>query len=71
MPPDMVYIAPLMTPPSPMGDITIPHRFWPESEHCQYLNIWSRDLNPETKKPVSSGSRRWILWRQLYRNGGL
>ncbi len=46
------YIAPLMTPPSPMGDITIPHRFWPESEHCQYLNIWSRDLNPETKKPV-------------------
>ena len=46
------YIAPLMDPASPRGDITIPHRFWPEDEHCQYLNIWSRDLNPAVKKPV-------------------
>lgn len=46
------YIAPLMSPASPMGDITIPHRFWPEDEHCQYLNVWSRDLNPDAKKPV-------------------
>ena len=23
------YIAPLIDPASPMGDITIPHRFWP------------------------------------------
>lgn len=29
-----------------------PHRFWPESEHCQYLNIWTKNINTQSKKPV-------------------
>lgn len=29
-----------------------PHRFWPAKEDCQYLNIWTKDLCPEKKKPV-------------------
>ncbi|MEA5017892.1 MAG: carboxylesterase family protein [Erysipelotrichaceae bacterium] len=29
-----------------------PHRFWPESEQCQYLNIWTKNINNNEKKPV-------------------
>jgi len=29
-----------------------PHRFWPANEDCQYLNIWTKDLNPDARKPV-------------------
>ncbi|MBQ9840859.1 MAG: carboxylesterase/lipase family protein [Erysipelotrichaceae bacterium] len=29
-----------------------PHRFWPESEHCQYLNIWTKSIDANNKKPV-------------------
>lgn len=28
------------------------HRFWPESEDCQYLNIWTKSITPGVKKPV-------------------
>ncbi|MCL2093625.1 MAG: carboxylesterase family protein [Treponema sp.] len=45
-------ICPLLDNPMPSGEILIPHRFWPASEHCQYLNIWSRSLDPKAKKPV-------------------
>ena len=36
----------------PRGEVAGPHRFWPESEHCQYLNIWTGSINPGAKKPV-------------------
>lgn len=29
-----------------------PHRFWPANEDCQYLNIWTKSLQPDKKKPV-------------------
>ena len=29
-----------------------PHRFWPESEHCQYLNVWTKSIDKNIKKPV-------------------
>ena len=28
------------------------HRFWPESEDCQYLNVWTKNINNDAKKPV-------------------
>lgn len=46
------YIAPLLSPASPMGDLMIPHRFWPESEDCLYLNVWTKSLDRNAKKPV-------------------
>lgn len=29
-----------------------PHRYWPQNDHCQNLNIWTQSLDPEAKKPV-------------------
>ena len=46
------YIAPLMEQESPQGDLTVPHRFWPKSEDCQYLNIWTPSLDQGAKKAV-------------------
>ena len=46
------HVAPLMSPNSPAMDILIPHRFWPESEDCLYLNVWTQSLDKESKKPV-------------------
>ena len=33
-------------------DIICPHMFWPESEDCLFLNIWTRSVDPSAKKPV-------------------
>ncbi len=44
-------------PTTPMDSISTdefvwPHRYWPQNENCQFLNVWSKDLNPTEKKPV-------------------
>ena len=36
----------------PMDEIMMGHRFWPESEHCQYINVWTGSLDEDAKKPV-------------------
>lgn len=46
------YICPVLRYPKPTGEVMISHRFWPESEHCQYLNVWTGSLNDNDKKPV-------------------
>ena len=46
------FVCPLLTPETPNGELMVPHRYWPSSEHCQNLNIWTRELSPEAKKPV-------------------
>jgi para-nitrobenzyl esterase len=33
-------------------ELVFPHRYWIENEHCQYLNVWTQNLAPATKKPV-------------------
>ena len=30
----------------------VPHRYWPMDEHCQNLNIWTKVLDKNAKKPV-------------------
>ena len=47
------YNAPLMERPRLEGnnEIYMMHRYWPESEHCQYLNVWTPGLN-DKKRPV-------------------
>ncbi len=44
--------APTYGSPVPSGEVLIPHRFWPENEDCQYLNIWTKSLDKSAKKPV-------------------
>ena len=45
-------VAPTYGDPIPAGEVMIPHRFWPEKEECQYLNIWTKSLDADAKKPV-------------------
>ena len=45
-------ICPVLSEPMPMGEVMTPHRFWPSSEHCQYLNVWTAKCDPSAKKPV-------------------
>ncbi len=46
------FVCPLMHPERPMGELLVPHAYWPQDEHCQNLNIWTQSICPEAKKPV-------------------
>lgn len=46
------YICPVLSYPRPTGEVATPHRFWPENENCQYLNVWTNSLGAADKKPV-------------------
>lgn len=46
------FVCPLMSQETPSGELLVPHRYWPQSEHCQNLNIWTKSLGQEAKKPV-------------------
>ncbi|MCQ2559028.1 MAG: carboxylesterase family protein [Oscillospiraceae bacterium] len=45
-------ICPVLNEPAPQNELMVTHRFWPASEHCQYLNVWTPSLNSSAKKPV-------------------
>ena len=37
----------------PNDNYTVPHVFYPQSEDCLYLNVWTQSINdPEKKRPV-------------------
>jgi para-nitrobenzyl esterase len=44
--------------PSPLSntvssdELVFPHRYWTANENCQYLNVWTQNMNPAVKKPV-------------------
>ena len=46
------HVAPLLGENSPNMDLLIPHRFWPESEDCLSLNVWTTNPDPSAKKAV-------------------
>lgn len=48
------YVCPLLDAPKPMGELTVPHRYWPTSEACQNLNIWT--------PACDSGKRPVMVW---------
>jgi para-nitrobenzyl esterase len=33
-------------------ELVFPHRYFIANEHCQYLNVWTQNLTPATRKPV-------------------
>ena len=55
------YICPILSNPAPSDEIGVPHRFWPENEHCQNLNVFTSTLDTQAKRPV-------MVW---YHGGGL
>ena len=46
------YITYPQSPDSPNGDLLVPHRFWPKSEDCLNLNVWTQSIDRGAKKPV-------------------
>jgi len=46
------YVCPLMSQEKPSAELLVPHRYWPQDEHCQNLNIWTESLDTNAKKPV-------------------
>ena len=38
------YVSPMLDKETAVGEIMVPHRYWPKDENCQYLNIWSQSL---------------------------
>lgn len=49
------YVCPLLEQDPPSGELLVPHRYWPQDEHCQNLNIW-------TKSPESGRKRPVVVW---------
>ena len=46
------FVCPLMMKDTPSAELMVPHRYWPQDEHCQNLNIWTKTLDREKKLPV-------------------
>jgi para-nitrobenzyl esterase len=46
------YVCPMLTQEVPLGEIMVPHRYWPKNENCQYLNVWTQTISSDEKKPV-------------------
>jgi len=46
------YTCSELNTPVPHDNYTVPHYFYPQNEHCQYLNIWTQSLANTAKKPV-------------------
>ena len=46
------YVCPMLSQDAPVGEIMVPHRYWPKDENCQYLNIWTQSIRADAKKPV-------------------
>ncbi|MGI6106432.1 MAG: carboxylesterase/lipase family protein [Lachnospiraceae bacterium] len=45
------YVCSIPDIPKPEGEVFVPHRYWPMSENCQNLNIWTPALDG-AKRPV-------------------
>ena len=46
------FVSPLLAQETPSGELLVPHRYWPQDENCQNLNIWTKTFEKDGKKPV-------------------
>ena len=42
---DYGYVCPMLAPETVRGELLVPHRYWPKSEDCQSLNIWTPSMD--------------------------
>lgn len=45
-------VCPLLVRDTPTTELFVPHRYWPQDENCQNLNIWTKELKKDARKPV-------------------
>ncbi|MEG0911822.1 MAG: carboxylesterase family protein, partial [Ruthenibacterium sp.] len=45
------FVCPLLTQDTPNGEMLVPHRYWPQNENCQNLNLWTQGID-DKKRPV-------------------
>lgn len=66
------YVCPLMEQDAPDKEVLVPHRYWPMDEHCQNLNVWTRQPGPGSKAAGHGlAARRRLFGRQRHRARGL
>jgi len=52
---DYGHVCPCRPEHDTVGNLAFPKRYWPADENCQYLNIWTKQLDSDAKRPV-------VLW---------
>lgn len=52
---DYGHVCPCRPEHTTVGNLAFPKRYWPADENCQYLNIWTKQLDSNAKRPV-------VLW---------
>lgn len=52
---DYGHVCPCRPEHTTVGNLAFPKRYWLADENCQYLNIWTKQLDVSAKKPV-------VLW---------
>lgn len=46
------HVCEELNTPVPHDQYIVPHFFYSQNEHCQYLNIWTQSLDHRAKRPV-------------------
>lgn len=46
------FVCPMLTQDNPQGELLVPHRYWPQSEDCLNLNIWTPTTGADARLPV-------------------
>jgi len=46
------FVSPMLKEDQPTGELFVPHRYWIKNENCQNLNVWTKSLDREAKRPV-------------------
>lgn len=46
------HVCSELNTPIPHDQYTVPHFFYPQNENCQYLNVWTKKLDKDAKRPV-------------------
>ena len=49
---DYGFVCPTKPETTTVGNLAFPKRYWLANENCQYLNVWTKYLDTDAKRPV-------------------